>query len=624
MEEPNYWTRLAKRRLSRRRLLKGAAGVGAGLAVASVVGCGGGGEEGPAGTAAPSGTPAGGGTAAATGTPAALEPAKTRGGVLRWYGFDPLTLDTLDPHQSQLGPIYNMQGAVFSKVLKYDDEYEGLIGTDLAESVPEVADKITYVIKIRPNVFFHDTERIRSQFPEVAGRQLTAEDVRYSIDRQRNKESPKSALFYRGFQWDAIDKIELPDGPQGLTLRITTKGPTAPFKHYLADTYATIIPKELVDEAKDDMNDSAKMIGTGPFMLEKFVALQVVKSVRNPNWFAKDDLAAQGLPDRPIVDGYEGLWAPADQLSVQAAFTKKQVDETQFADKLQVEPVTQELGALFDTVPESGGINSRLLIDDSPAAKTPFKDLRLRQAINIAVDRSHLGQLFFKGIFTIGCPVSQAVQKWALPLDELTKRPGYRFKREEREADLVDAKQLWEAGGGASVGTVECMYGGVPESVKNVFPAFQRMLAENLGLEIRGRLDATGYTEIAQAGLQKRLIFLFGYDNGNNDLDDYLYPYFHSTGPKNSFMLADPQLDQMLDGQRAEFDEARRRELGYEIQRYLLDNVLARMEWVGDIALHARWPYWRNRKQQPWFGETFLLVNEWLDSSHATYQGRPA
>jgi len=622
MEEPNYWTRWAKRRLSRRRLLKGAAGVGAGLAVASVVGCGGG-EEGPAGTVGPTGT-AGAGTPVATGTPAALEPAKTRGGTLRWFGFDPLTLDTLDPHQTQLGPVYNMQGAVFSKVLKYEDEYEGLIGTDLAETIPEVVDKTTYVIKIRPNVLFHDTERIRKQFPEVAGRQLTAEDVRYSIDRQRNKESPKSALFYRQFQWETVDKIELPDGPQGLTLRITTKGPIAPFMHYLADTYATIIPKELVDQASDDMNSADKMVGTGPFMLEKFVPLQVVKCVRNPNWFAKDDLAGQGLPDRPIVDGYEGLWGPLDQLSVQAALTGKQVDSTQFPDKTQIESVTQELGALFDRVPESGGITSRLLINDSPAAKSPFKDLRLRQAINIAVDRSHLGQLFFKGIFTIGSPVSQAIHKWALPLDELTKRPGYRFRREEREADLVEAKRLWEAGGGASVGSVECLYGGIPESVKNVFPAFQRMLAENLGLELKGRLDATGYTEIAQAALQKRAILLFGYDNGNNDLDDYLYPYFHSTGPKNSFMLADPQLDQMLEAQRVEFDEASRRELGYEIQRYLLDNILARLEWVGDIALWARWPYWRNRVPQPWFGETFLLVNEWLDSTHATFQGRPA
>jgi len=621
MEEPNYWTRWAKRRLSRRRLLKGAAGMGAGLAVVSVVGCGGG-EEGPAGTAAPTGTPGGAGTAAVTGTPFALEPAKTRGGMIRWFGSDAVPLDTLDPHQSQLGPLYNMQGAVFSKVLKYEDEYEGVIGTDLAETVPEVVDNTTYVIKIRPGVFFHDTERIRKRFPEVAGRQLTAEDVRYSIDRQRNKESPKSALFYRQFQWETVDKIEV--GPDPLQLTITTKGPTAPFKHYLADTYSTIIPKELVDQTSDDMNSADKMVGTGPFMLDKFLALQMVRCVRNPNWFAKDDLADKGLPDRPIVDGYEALWRPEDQLAIQAAFSTKQVDATEFLDKSVMESVTQELGATFDRKPESGGVTSRLLINDSPAAESPFKDLRLRQAINIAGDRTRIGQLVHRGVYNIGSPVAQAIRRWALPLDELTQRPGYRFRPDEREADVAEARRLWEAGGGASVGTVECLYAGVPDIIRNAFPQFQKMLADNLGLELKGRLDATGYTEIAQAALQKRLVFALTFDNGFNDLDDYVYAYFHSSGPKNSFMLADPQLDQMLEGQRAEFDEARRQQLGYEIQRYLLDNVLAKIDWTCGIGLWAQWPYRRNRKIQPWFGESFLLANEWLDSTHPTFDGRPA
>jgi len=45
---------------------------------------------------------------------------------------------------------------------------------------------------------------------------------------------------------------------------------------------------------------------------------------------------------------------------------------------------------------------------------------------------------------------------------------------------------------------------------------------------------------------------------------------------------------------------------------------------VGDIAMWAQWPYRRNRKIQPWFGESFLLANEWLDSTHPTFQGRPA
>jgi hypothetical protein len=182
---------------------------------------------------------------------------------------------------------------------------------------------------------------------------------------------------------------------------------------------------------------------------------------------------------------------------------------------------------------------------------------------------------------------------------------------------------MWEARG-ASIGSVECLYAGIPDFLKNLFPAFQKMLVDTLGLDVKGRLDATGYTELAQAALQKRAIFSLGYDNGFNDLDDFVYPYFHSTGVKNSFMLADATLDQMLDAQRAEFDQSRRQQLGYEIQRYLLDNVQAKLDWVGDIAMWAQWPYRRNRRIQPWFGETFLLADEWIDSAHPTYQGRPA
>jgi ABC-type transport system substrate-binding protein len=324
----------------------------------------------------------------------------------------------------------------------------GVIGTDLAEAVPEVVDKTTYVIKIRPNVFFHDTERIRGQFPEVAGRQLTAEDVRYSIERQKNTQSPKSALSTAA----TSGKRSIRSSGADPALTITTKV-GCPFMHYLADTYAAIVPKELVDPESDDMNSFDKMIGTGPFMLEKFVTLQVVKCLRNPNWFAKDDLADQGLPDRPIVDGYEALWGPADQLSTEAAFRKKQVDSCEFYDKSLVEPVTQEIGAEYDKKYESGVIASRLLINDSPAAKSPFKDIRLRQAINIAVDRSRLGQVFYRGLFNLGSPVTQAVRKWALPLDELTQRPGYRFRREERsrtrgrQGDVGGARRLDRLGG---------------------------------------------------------------------------------------------------------------------------------------------------------------------------------
>src|SRR3989304_1148127 len=192
MDTSNYWQRLAAPRPFRGGVL----GVGGGRAALSRGGGGGGGEEKP-----PSGSPSPGATEAASpsGTPATsriyhrwgdgphppLEPVKTRGGFLRWFGLEAITLDTFDPHQTQFGPLFSTHAAVFSKVLKYRDAYHGIIERDLAEAIPETPDNLSSIIKIRPGVYFHDTEKIRSAFPDVAGRQLTAEDVKYSIEKCR-------------------------------------------------------------------------------------------------------------------------------------------------------------------------------------------------------------------------------------------------------------------------------------------------------------------------------------------------------------------------------------------------------------------------------------------------------
>ena len=108
MQEESYWSKLARRRLSRRRLLARAAGVGTGLAALSLVGCDGG-ANGGGGTATPTATA----PPAVTATPGATsgfetifqceisprppwEPATARGGTVRWFGFDALR-DILDP-----------------------------------------------------------------------------------------------------------------------------------------------------------------------------------------------------------------------------------------------------------------------------------------------------------------------------------------------------------------------------------------------------------------------------------------------------------------------------------------------------------------------------------------------
>jgi len=173
-------------------------------------------------------------------------------------------------------------------------------------------------------------------------------------------------------------------------------------------------------------------------------------------------------------------------------------------------------------------------------------------------------------------------------------------------------------------------YAGVPNTLPQYFPQLQKNLQETLGFRTKGELDATGYTTLAQGLLenqttkQPKIPMAWGYDNGWIDLDDWVYPYFKTNGSKNSFVVSDPQLDKLLDNQRAEFDYEKRRKIGYEIFNYLLENVVARLDLVHQLSRGIDWPYVKNTFRSSWYGQSYLIANQWLDSSDPSFQGRPA
>ena len=159
----------------------------------------------------------------------------------------------------------------------------------------------------------------------------------------------------------------------------------------------------------------------------------------------------------------------------------------------------------------------------------------------------------------------------------------------------------------------------------------KRQLQEALGVSVNEEVDATGYTTLAQCLLRNTAnsdsdtcAFTWGFDNGWIDLDDWVYPYFYTGGTKNSFVLSDPALDDLLDKQRAEFDYETRRDLGYEIQRYLLEKTLARLDYAAPISRFAQWTYARNSFTATWFGHNYFFADVWLDKDDPNYAGRPA
>jgi peptide/nickel transport system substrate-binding protein len=649
MEEPTYWNRFWRRRVSRRRLLSGAALTGSGLAAAAVVGCGGDDSGDTGGTQQGSNVDRGADLGAEKIIDARREvepcPDDMRGGIIRSQGFDPVVLDRHDPHQTQFGPMYANLSSVFSKLYMYKSHSEPTwenIAPDLAESAPEmIGDQnapTEYVVKLRKGVKFHSTDAIRSNFPSLAGRELTAEDVVYSYERQKNaSQSIQKGYYYRRSQYETIDSITATDP---YTINIKTKGPIAPFYHFMADTNAMIIPKEIVDndpgpggqpldtvDTNRGPQPGQRMIGTGPFFWGDLKFGIEYKAVRNPEWFG------WGEPDlkRPYLDGYTVSGSSLNDTSLEALFRRKEIDGATFIENPDwIYKIKEEKPELkFFQLWVSGWIGTRFKMFCQP-----FDDVRVRKAIHLATERQQIVDVIGSGEWKMQGPIGGAIAYWALPEDELLASPGYRQGSAEREEDIKNARQLFDAAGSPELPQV--WFADIPSYIPNFIGTWKQFMNKNLGIEVNKlRTLSQSYSRIAEALSDDSCdlaSMYWGFDNGWIDLDDWVYPYFHSTGSKNSFRLSDPDLDKLLDAQRREFDIDKRRELGYQIQRYILGlegdgmqkGAHARVDYATPYLAIVTWPYVKNSVFFPWFGNSYWTSNVWLNKNDPTFRGRLA
>jgi ABC-type transport system substrate-binding protein len=562
-------------------------------------------------------------------TPPALLPVRSRGGTLRVFNFDALQPDTLDPHRTLMGPIVDLHSAVFSKLLRYDDERAGTIVPDLCDGMPEQPDDVTYVIKVRTGVRFHDTPPFRIVHPDAAGRELDAEDVKASIERQVAGSGPQAPRYFRADQWSAIDMIEVRD-PH--TLAIHMKSPVAPFSAFLAGRHAFIVPKELAT-ARDPMSHDLDMVGSGPFLLDGWKQGTSVRLIRNPDWFARDDLASGAGGGRPYVDAVEAILSPEQDVFLQWAMEHKRIDSTGFSEVSGLDQAqkTNLDDVVLEQADASSVLASRLLLD-----RPPFKDDRVRRALHLAVDRVALAGSLYPAL--AGAPSARLsgpvapMSSWAMADEELRKRPGYRTGA-ARDEDLRAAKQLWSAAlGDATPPPIKITFAGVPKIIPgHAADAIQRQLQDALGVRVTGETDPTGSVFILSRlnhnldGATLDVVpFTFGFEDGGPDLDEWVYAHFHSGGPMNTYRLQDATLDAMLDKQRQEFDAAERRKQGLAIQDYLLAQVNARLDFLAPVQRRLTWGYVRNSTLAPAAGSMYHLADTWLDTSHPAWAERQA
>jgi peptide/nickel transport system substrate-binding protein len=212
-----------------------------------------------------------------------------RGGILRVRGFDP---PHFDPHIATANFTQSTLSFVYSKLVRHKvggDVHPGrfTVEPDLAERW-EALDDTTYIFHLRQGVKWHNK-------PPVNGRELVAEDVKFTYDRFLTEKGNGNRYLL-----DDVDRIEVVDR---YTVKFLLKEPFVWLIHVLAYPLSTWIVAPEVVQQYGDLKKVDTAIGTGPFILERYEPN--VKSVfkRNPDYY---------LEGQPYVDGVEWLVVPEE------------------------------------------------------------------------------------------------------------------------------------------------------------------------------------------------------------------------------------------------------------------------------------------------------------------------
>ncbi len=471
------------------------------------------------------------------------------GGTFRYgYASQPLHLD---PHMSTDHVSAHVWRLAGSGIMKYRlSDY--MLQPDIAESW-ETKDPTTLVFHLRKGVKFLNK-------PPVNGRECTSEDVKYTIERMA---TPKP-----DFPWNAnfgtVTSIETPDK---YTVVIKIKEPRASFFTTLADRYVTIIPKEVIDKYGDAKKPEA-VLGTGPFILEKFDVASGGTFVKNPDYFLKD---------RPYLEKVEFSIIP-DWQTRKAAFIAGKIDNAFDNDF-----TARDADDIRKAVPDAN-----ILVQKDKAwgggyflslnvQRKPWNDVRVRRAVFLAIDRQQMIQMISQGSGTIAGPMG-TVNPWALPIDELSKMPGY---RQPKDQDIAEAKRLLaEAGypnGFEAVCNVNLQYQNKPPA-----EVIQAQL-EKIGIKVK--LNVMEWAAQKKAEKERNYDIqteAYGYVQ---DPDGVLYTFFHSKGSRNYTGFSDPKFDELVERQMKAMNYNERVKLVHEASRYLIEQAPA-------AFTYNFWNYW--------------------------------
>ncbi|MBI2909140.1 MAG: ABC transporter substrate-binding protein [Chloroflexi bacterium] len=444
-----------------------------------------------------------------------------------------------DLHTSSSGIYLYPISPAYNGLVQYDPSNPGKVIADLAEKWSVSGDGLEYTFALRKGVKWHD------------GSPLTTGDVLLSLERLRKHPHTGSGLT-------ALKNVL---GPDDGTVKIVLNYPSTALINYLALSWSAIMPRHIIDRKGGMKSD---IIGTGAFKFKRFESGSYIELERNPGFF---------IQERPYLDGIRTYFIPSEDTAI-AALKTGRIDMTitgiSDSGAMRIRETFKE-----GTAAQFKGGQWRAVY--LPVDKSPWKDIRVRRAVHLAVDRQAGIKVLMGGVADLGSQIPEVLG--GIPVADLMKRPGY---RQPKDADIAEARRLLAEAGYASGFKTTMLYrkGSEYES-QAVFLADQ---LRKLDIEVALKTvdDATFY-DIRD----KRNYETFSHRRpmSVNEPDDILMKEYKTGASDNWSNLSDAELDRLIDLQSREQDPEKRKAIVRQANERIEELAVSVMlSWAG---------YWR-------------------------------
>ncbi|QWG22018.1 ABC transporter substrate-binding protein [Bradyrhizobium sediminis] len=429
--------------------------------------------------------------------------------------------DILDPTLARTYVGRIVFASFCDKLFDIDEKLN--IAPQLALSHETSADGKEVTIKLRPGVKFHD------------GEPFDAEAAKFSLDRHLTL--PTSFRKPELAQLDHVDVVD------PLTIKLVLKAPFSPLIAQLTDRAGMMVSPRAAREAGDKFG--LKPVCAGPYKFVERVQQDRIVFEKFADYWDKDKIFIDRIVYLPLVDATVRLAnLKSGGLDLIERLLATDLKEVQADPKLKL-----------STAIELGYQGVTLNIGKDKAKGPLSQSAKVRQALDLSIDREAINQVVFNGEFKPG-------NQWVNP-----DHPYYQKAFPVRPRDIAKAKALIKEAGVAAPIPVDFM---VPKGAETeaVAQVIQSMAAE-AGFDMKIRVTEFA-TSLKQAEAGEYQAFMLAW-SGRIDPDGNSYVFLRTGAPQNYSAWSNPDADKALDDARLVTDQAQRKAIYEKLAKLALD-----------------------------------------------------